>query len=173
MKIKSTLILCSFGLAFASSAATVSDVLVRQQWPWNAKVNIDYRLATDIDVSVVDANCTTTAINRAYLTGDVDSVVGGERRIVWDPVASGFSGAAASVRIVLTPKAAIGRKYMVVDLSGAAQNGDEVPYPVSYLDDVPAGGWTDAYKTTKIVLRRVPAGKFVMGSPTTEFGRTS
>lgn len=74
---------------------------------------------------------------------------------------------------MLTPKAAVGRKYMVVDLSGAAQNGDNVPYPVSYLDDVPAGGWTDAYKTTKIVLRRIPAGKFVMGSPTTEFGRAT
>lgn len=105
MKIKSTLLLCSFGFTLAASAATVSDVLVRQQWPWNAKVNIDYRLATDaneacdIDVSVVDVNCVTTAISSAHLTGDVDSVVGGERRIVWDPVASGFFGAAASVRM--------------------------------------------------------------------------
>ena len=58
--------------------------------------------------------------------------------------------------------------YMVIDLSAgpAASN-----YPVSYLSDIPAGGWTDEYKTTKMVLRLMPAGIFIMGSPTNELGR--
>ena len=52
--------------------------------------------------------------------------------------------------------------YMVVDLSSGK---------ITYLKAVPKGGWSDVYKTTKMVLRKVPAGKFVMGSPTNEFGR--
>ena len=50
--------------------------------------------------------------------------------------------------------------YMVIDLSG----GPSAPsYPVSYLNGVPVGGWTDEYKTTKLVMRRIPAGTFTMG----------
>ena len=32
--------------------------------------------------------------------------------------------------------------------------------------------WTDEYKTTKLVLRKVEAGSFTMGSPTNELGRS-
>ena len=35
-------------------------------------------------------------------------------------------------------------------------------YPVSYLDAVPSGGWSDEYKTTKLVLRRCESGAFKM-----------
>lgn len=53
-------------------------------------------------------------------------------------------------------------RFLVIDLSGgtAAET-----YPVSYLADVPAGGWTDEYKTTKLVLRKVREGSFMMGNP--------
>ena len=51
-------------------------------------------------------------------------------------------------------------QYMVVDLSGGSS---ATSYPVSYLDDVPAGGWSDEYKKTKLVMRRIPAGSFMMG----------
>ena len=46
-------------------------------------------------------------------------------------------------------------------------------YPVSYLTNVPAGGWSDDYKITKMVFRRIPAGTFTMGSPVDELGRYS
>lgn len=57
--------------------------------------------------------------------------------------------------------------YLVVDLSGGT---NAASYPVSYLSAVPSGGWTDEYKTTKMVFRRIPAGTFTMGSPTDELG---
>jgi formylglycine-generating enzyme required for sulfatase activity len=54
------------------------------------------------------------------------------------------------------------KTYMVVDLKD---------WSVSYLSDVPTGGWTDEYKTEKLVLRYIPAGTFMMGSPEDELGR--
>lgn len=59
-------------------------------------------------------------------------------------------------------------RFLVVDLSGGT---NATSYPVSYLSDVPAGGWTDEYKTTKLVLRKVREGSFWMGSPVDEIGR--
>ena len=53
-----------------------------------------------------------------------------------------------------------GRSYCIVDLS-AGPNATR--YPVSYLSAPPIGGWTDKYKTTKLVLRRLEPGSFIMG----------
>ena len=55
------------------------------------------------------------------------------------------------------------KTYMVVDLKDGS---------VTYLSDVPTGGWTDEYKTEKLVLRYIPAGTFMMGSPEDEYRRT-
>ena len=54
-----------------------------------------------------------------------------------------------------------GKKFLVVDLSAGA---DAESYPVSWLDDEPEGGWTKEYKTTKLVLRRIEPGTFMMGN---------
>ncbi len=62
------------------------------------------------------------------------------------------------------------RTYMIVDL---ATGPDSYQYPVTYVDDIPGGAWSDEYKTTKLVLRRVKKRTFTMGSPTTETGRSS
>jgi formylglycine-generating enzyme required for sulfatase activity len=59
--------------------------------------------------------------------------------------------------------------YMVVDLAGGPS---ATSYPVSYLSVVPSGGWTDTDRTTTLVMRKIPAGTFIMGSPTNELGRT-
>jgi RNA polymerase sigma factor (sigma-70 family) len=60
--------------------------------------------------------------------------------------------------------------YLVIDLSGGPAVSN---YPVGYLSAVPSGGWTDEYKTTKLVMRKIPAGTFTMGSPTNELGRSA
>ncbi len=60
--------------------------------------------------------------------------------------------------------------YVIIDLSGGA---DASSYPVTTLSSVPSGGWTDEFKTTKLVLRRISSGSFTMGSPANEVGRFS
>ena len=62
----------------------------------------------------------------------------------------------------------LARQYMVVDLSAGPR---ATRYPVSYLDAIPAGGWTETHRTTKMVLRRIAKGSFRMGSPSGELGR--
>ena len=113
-------------------------------------------------------------------------------RVEWAPAPSGpwtnFTGAAGAAldviaatgsgivtcsvpmcyRVVatLTPP-----DYLVVDVSGGT---GAASYPVSYLTSAPGGGWTDDYKTTKIVVRRIPATPgCTMGSPAGELGRNS
>lgn len=60
--------------------------------------------------------------------------------------------------------------YMVVDISPGPEAS---AYKVSFLDDVPPDGWTDEYKTSKIVFRHIPAGTFTMGAPAGEIGQHS
>ncbi|MBR5624157.1 formylglycine-generating enzyme family protein [bacterium] len=66
------------------------------------------------------------------------------------------------------PPVVTNRLYMVIDLSGGP---DAESYPISYLNGVPEGGWTEEYKTTKMVLSKINAGKFTMGGPENELGR--
>ena len=51
-------------------------------------------------------------------------------------------------------------RYCVIDLS-PGPSADS--YAVSYLTDEPKGGWTDEYKTNKLVLRRIDAGMDPLG----------
>lgn len=65
---------------------------------------------------------------------------------------------------------AVNGDYIIVDLS---EGPDATNYPVRYANAPPPGGWGDEYKATKLVLRRMPAGTFTMGSPTNELGRST
>jgi len=63
--------------------------------------------------------------------------------------------------------------YLSIDLSDGPFAAS---YPVSYyktLADVPGGVNSDAYKTTRLLMRRIPKGTFTMGSPANEIGRSN
>lgn len=57
------------------------------------------------------------------------------------------------------------KDYMIVDVSAGPS---AKRYPVRYLRAPPDRGWTDEFKTTKIVFRRIPAGVFLMGRAGTQ-----
>ncbi len=56
------------------------------------------------------------------------------------------------------PNKIVSKDYMIIDLTKSGADS------IGYLDAAPTSGWTDEYKTTKLVLRKVPAGTFNMGS---------
>lgn len=51
------------------------------------------------------------------------------------------------------------KAYCVIDLSAGAEAES---YPISYLDTEPLAGWSDEYKTTKLILRKIKPGEFSM-----------
>lgn len=77
-----------------------------------------------------------------------------------DPPASASASSGSKSRTEASVKTSSkGGLYCVVDLSDGPNAKN---YPVSYLKDVPKEGWTDEYKTTKLVLRKIETDKNVM-----------
>lgn len=58
--------------------------------------------------------------------------------------------------------------YLIIDISGGP---DAASYPVTYSATAPTNLNSDLYKTDRIVLRCIPAGTFLQGSPDDELGR--
>ncbi len=84
-------------------------------------------------------------------------------------VTNAHGQAAASATLTVTESGGgTAGNYMIIDLSGGPSASS---YKVSYMSTPPSGGWTDEYKTTKLVMRRIPKGTFTMGSPEGELGR--
>ena len=160
-----------------ATSVHVTNIKCQQRYPWNGMVDIDYTVTSDdpnADVWVYpigyDKDSNTSMAPRA-LTGDgVNAPVkAGTHRMTWTVTEDypDFHSTAFTVKMIALVGAA---PYMVVDLSGGV---DALSYPVSYLSSVPEGGWGDEYKTTKLVLRLIPPGSFMMGSPSDENGRSS
>ena len=152
------------GNVFAA-APQVRNVKAFQQYPWG-KVYITYEVEGDIaaaaeggttPILIVKAKDKTTG--REYeatrLSGDTGTEAG-LHRIIWDIAAQGLTINSSSLAFTIT----YCELYLVVDLSSGANSSS---YPTSYLYAAPSGGWTDEYKTTKLVLRRIMPGSFKMG----------
>lgn len=68
---------------------------------------------------------------------------------------------AMSVSVIAAVRPAPDYLYLVIDLSDGISATN---YPVTFLDAAPEGGvWPDEYKTTKLVLRKLPAGEDPLG----------
>ncbi len=156
------------GVCALSAWAEVSNLMLSQR-EGTKLVDISYDLShTDADdvvvLVVLVVSNGSSVVACPSVTGDVGVgvAVGPNKLMVWDTGAD-WNGQAAdlSLSVFVLPR------YLVIDLSGGT---NATSYPVSYLDAVPSGGWTDAHKTTKLVLRCIPSGSFTMGSPSHELG---
>ena len=150
---------CSCGYA-----ATVSDVTARQRYPWNGMVDIDYTITgADTEDTAIAVKVTDTDTGKVYTPTnflEVPPTVAGRHRITWSTEADGLILIASNVTVTVSllkyDAAAITNDlFYVIDLSGGP---NATHWPVSCLAAVPEGGWTDEYKTTKLVLRRIEKG---------------
>ena len=145
----------------------VSNVKARQRYPWNGLVDIDYTISGDASGLSVLITMKDGATGKSYTPTKFHEVLPtseGSHRVTWSTEAEGLTSLVTSrmiatvslMRVADAPVATDGT-YLVIDLSGGPTS---ITYPVSYLNSVPNGGvWPDEYKTSKLVLRKIPAGK--------------
>ena len=163
---KRSVVMIATGMTMCASclAATVSDVTARQRYPWNGMVDIDYTITgEDTEDTAIAVKVTDTDTGKVYTPTnflEVPPTVAGRHRITWSTEADGLnliaSNVTVSVSLLKYDAAAVTNDlYYVIDLSGGP---DATRWPVSCLAAVPKGGWTDEYKTTKLVLRRIECG---------------
>ncbi|MFA7173731.1 MAG: formylglycine-generating enzyme family protein [Kiritimatiellia bacterium] len=172
---------------------TISGVMVQQRRPWSRLVDIDYVLTCeeqlmDITVSAYNGDDPLDVPETSF-SGDFYNAQRGAGRIVWDPMKTAYTNDASlsEFRVVLTPK--LVPLYMIIDLTKSVGETGQTEYV--YEVDLTNGLWgawvrnpvtndvtviqsviwtgvttNDIYKTDKLVLRRIPAGAFLMGSST-------
>ena len=161
---------------WAWGAVGVTNVTVQQRYPWNGLVDIDYEVVCDdpeADVYVMPQGFDGDlgqVVPMANLSGDgVNAPVkAGKHRMTWDMGIGNKDFHSSAFSVKFTAISGV-HQYLVVDMS----EGLGGAYSMSWLDAVPDGGWTDEYKTTKLVMRLIMPGTFTMGSPEAETGRGS
>lgn len=147
-------------LTGGAGAAEVKNVTAKYAWPWGAEIRYELTGTVSGDPPVIitatdRANNTTYTSQASALSGDT-GIQTGAHKVLWELDKQGIKLQSTNVvfTVVYEPL------YCVVDLSGGANASS---YPVTYLNEPPSGGFnTDTYKTTKLVLRRIPAGTFKM-----------
>ena len=145
---------CCFLSLCLMAAPSIVDVTARQRYPWNGLVDVSYTVVgstNGIDyayghLEAVDENTGKTYAAKTFVK-PLD-MTEGTHTAIWDIAADhAVVSEAMTFRVsICTPL------YRVIDVSeGASAN----VYPVVELAEAPAGGWSDEYKTDKIVLRRI------------------
>ncbi|MCX7002882.1 MAG: formylglycine-generating enzyme family protein [bacterium] len=158
----------------------VTNVAARQQALPSFVVDIHYDVADAGGHTQSIAAAVSTNAGGRYdivptdLAGDIGYpvTVGTNKHVAWNAYTDlpAFSSATVRVRITaddglpVNPPAT--GNYCVIDISAGPTAAF---YPLHNLASQPV--LTDGYQTTKILLRRIPAGIFVMGSPSNELGR--
>ncbi len=155
---------------FATPAIT--GVTAQQRYPWNGKVDISYTVSGDIAETAKQQGLLTTLkvtaadgeTGLSYVASSVSgdtSLADGTHGIVWDMNADGLTFKSTNVVFNVSCETTPAT-YCVVDLSAG---GNASSYPVTYLAEPPSGGFNvDVYKMTKLVLKRIEAGSYTMGS---------
>lgn len=171
----------SAGIALAADPL-VSDVSAAQG-NGSRRVTVSYTLVNEPAVVTVDVQTnrgddvwvSIGVDKQVSMTGDLNKLVQpGSRALVWDAgkdwpdqlIKGGNIRFALSAWTTNAPP-----DYMVVDLD-AATPAESVTYYAS-ADRIPGGVSDERYKTTHILLRKIPAAgvEWLMGSPDNESGR--
>ena len=169
MHVRSLLALGAGGwLALSAFGVEVSVNRVQQRYPWNGYVDVDYTVtlgAGEAEIAPLDYDlqftATDTATGRRYpmlvFQESVFSLASGKHTVTWKAREEGYDFVSSSVTVTATLKH-YPATWAVVDIS---EGSGATSYPVTYLHAEPEGGFnTDAYKTDKLVLRRIHPGRY-------------
>lgn len=153
----------------------MTSLSAKQRYPWNGKVDIDFTFTSTIPEAYAFINFKAEYVNAAGETVEVPmktfdqfetafATNAGTYRVTWDSTADAPGLTVTNLKYTVTANMA---KYMVIDLSKGTAATAEDPYPITYMEECPDptredGGWTDEYKTTKMVFRLVQPGTYKM-----------
>lgn len=157
------LVMCTSALL--AGDALIQNKVVRQRWPWSGKVDVDYLYTGDTVTSMTFTATWRGQSEPTNLVGIASAgafrVKPGQNRFEWNPADFGLSSQTLlDFDVQIAPVASDPRTYLIVDLVNGGY---------SFLPDVPAGGWSDEYKTSKVVFRRIPAGTYTLGATEADF----
>ena len=170
----------ALGAVAAASAATITVDHVRQHYPWNNLVDVDYTIdgitddpynyRVEMSVETVEDGVRRTILcsNFADCAWCDLTTSNGSWRTTWDANADGMThfDAAAEVKLKLVhePIDEAEADYLIVDL--ASGSGSSC-YPVRYVrtPNVESNQFNKTiYKTRRLVMKRIEANTFVMGN---------
>ena len=170
-----TVAMIAASAAFATPSITIDRV--QQRYPWNGLVDIDYTIsglgASDDPADYYAAFKVTAAGNTYVLSNFLEfafcdlPVTNGSHRVTWDTAADGVNFRAKDAKfdldLVYEPVVDTEASYLILDLSGGPS---AETWPVKYVK----GDFSSAqfnkllYKSAKLVLKKVKAGSFWMGT---------
>lgn len=156
---------CIIPFSVLATVPQIKNVKAMQQYPWG-RIYLSFEVLERITPSselqtapyvVITARdnerdeiCGIVSSLDSYLSGDTGTEIG-VHKVVWDIETQGVAISSTNVTFEISYEYDM-MLYCVIDLSAGPS---AKRYPVSYLPDVPANGWQDEYKTTKLVLRRI------------------
>ncbi len=158
------LFVCSIVGATLFASPKVSGLSVKPIAPLGLAIDYNVSGATNggylsVSMTVNGTNCVAKSLTGA--TNCVD----GAHRVYWNMAKDGITLEKADVSVEVKYTAGVGAPYCVIDLS---KGSSAESYPVTYFfADSSEEFNTNEYKTTKLVLKRVEAGEFVMGDDQT------
>ncbi len=160
MKTRLVLVFCLFVAGALTAHELVTNVVVRQRRPWSNVVDIDYLYTglcpTSMAVTATwDGQAEPVSLVSLHTEG-VTGVTLGPHTLTWDPVAAGYGEETLkNFKVEIAPSAHDLRTYLVIDLKDGGY---------TLMARAPEVGWTDEYKTTKLVLKRLSKGTYRWGT---------
>lgn len=160
-----------------SAAATISDVVVRQRWPWGREVDVYFTISGATEPVSVEPTFTARGGENiplvcGALSGARFYLSDGRHHLVWNPAAAGYGGRTLFADVDVKLEIARNPLYMIVDLDAPEVATNQIEYV--YADDIRAGRWGEweegdwgvpvwtgvtnglTYKQGKIALRYIP-----------------